>query len=192
MKRSVVALSAIICWGLAATACAGPRLFPDEVYSAGGSSYPERFGAEALWPPAARSDYRQRIRVFIGGITVASWSIELDEKEDGRGVGVLREHDGHKIISTHRFRVSKNDFDELALAATQAKLWDIYPQFFVRNAVPNEICVDGMMLVFERVDATGYRYAEGNAQCALGQAQLAVAAKLMTIAGRPDLERFLR
>ncbi len=85
--------------------------------------------------------------------------------------------------------MSDADLAELQRLAEEAELWTIYPQFYVMRE--DEVCIDGMMIILERRTATNYSYSEGNAQCTLGRSQLAVAAKMMEMAGRPGLKSLL-
>ena len=81
---------------------------------------------------------------------------------------------------------------DLEALIAKSRLWEIYPQFWEATPTgPRVVCVDGMTVIFEKVSPAGYRYSEGNAQCTLAPAQLAVAAKLMRMSGHADLERLL-
>ena len=177
----------------ASPALAGPRLFPEAVYDAGGGvgGFTERMEAEPLWRVRIAGG-RQRMRLFIGGHTIKSWGVELDQRANGRVVGVLREHNGRYVSEETTFAVRAADFEALQALVAEAGLWSSYPQFYVEaETAPGsgEICLDGLTVVLERVDARGYRYSEGNAQCTLGREQLRVVAKLFELANRPGLAR---
>jgi len=175
-----------------AHAFAEPNLFPAAVISAGGeASFAERLREPPLWvtPPSANAP--ERIRLLIGGHTVASWSIRLDRTPEGRWTGYFREHTGRHLGGVKRFEVTGADVAELIRLIDDAGLWRVYPQFWVSDDGPNEICIDGITVVFERSSASGYGYSEGNAQCTMGQNQKAVAAKMMQMAGRADMEMLL-
>jgi hypothetical protein len=170
-----------------ALAASAPPLFPDEVRKAGDDWTFPQFHEAPIWTPAGRSGSMQRIRMFIQGVRIGSWMIRLDQDSSGQWRGYFREHDGHELLALHRFTVKEADLAELLALIARAKLWSIYPQFYVGDS--KEICLDGETVVLEKVDRDGYRYAEGNAQCTLGPAQRAVAAKLLDMAHHPELER---
>jgi len=192
MAHHVTLVAAVALLGVVpAIADAKPSLFPQTVLAAGGGpSFPTKLDEPPLWNSQGQTT--QRIRLFIGGSTKASWSVRLDQSQDGRWMGYFREHDGHRLRPLVRFSVSGVDVQELEALIAKSKLWEIYPQFWQSTATgPGAICLDGMTVIFETVSSAGYRYSEGNAQCTLAPAQLAVAAKLMRMAGHTDLERLL-
>lgn len=88
-------------------------------------------------------------------------------------------------------RVSREQLTKLEKNIEAAGLWTIFPQFFVEEPGRDDICIDGMTVILERVDTRGYRYAEGNAQCTLGALQTAVAETLVRMAKQPDLMTLL-
>lgn len=189
MMRSLVLLTAAAVL-TAGPALAAPRLFPKTVYDAGGGDarFIERLEPRPLWRGRVSAG-RQRVRMMVGGITINSWSVELDRRESGRVVGILRQHNGRYLSEETSFAVRATDFAALEGLIAEAGLWRIDPQFYVETG-SDEICLDGLTVVFERVDASGYRYAEGNAQCTLGRAQLRVVAKIFELANRPGLASF--
>ena len=167
-----------------------PQNFPQEVIDAGGG-YLKIFDEPPLWQPSARRGYSERLRFLIGGSTRATWVIRIDRRPDGHTIAYFAKHDGHQIVEDEEYRVSEKDYQELQQLIRDAKLWSIYPEFY-QFTDDRAICIDGMLVIFERTNAAGYRYSEGNAQCTLGAGQLAVAAKFMEIAKHSGLERLLR
>ena len=167
-----------------------PPLFPDEVLKAGAALEFPQFHEAPFWTVAGRAGSAQRIRMFIQGIRIGSWMIRLDQDSAGQWRGYFRGHDGQDLLPLHRFTVNDADIADLQVLFAKAKLWSTYPQFFVTGR--DEICLDGETIVLEKVDRDGYRYAEGNAQCTLGPAQLAVAAKLLNMAHHPELRNLLQ
>lgn len=154
-------------------------------------SFPKEFGEPALWKPDSKVGYNERIRLFIGGHTISSWAISIDQRTKGLTRGFYAKHDGKKVVVREEFTIKKSDFEELQHLIRQANLWSIYPQFFVVGDDDNSICIDGMSVILERRNEGGYRYSEGNAQCTLGDAQRAVAAKMMQMANHADLQGLL-
>jgi hypothetical protein len=183
---AVAALSATPALGAAA-----PPLFPEEVSKAGGEWTFPQFHEAPFWTPEGRSVGTQRIRMFIQGIVIGSWMIRLEQESAGQWRGYFRHHDGEELLALQRFTVKDADVADLQALIAKAKLWRIYPQFFVLDD-PKGFCIDGETIVFEKVDAEGYRYAEGNAQCTLDPTQRAVAAKLMAMAHHPELQNLLK
>ena len=170
-------------------------MLPPEVASQFDTSILEDFGERPLWVPEARSGYRSRIRFTIAGILYTRMSIRIDESLDGSLLGHIairrrRDRIERDDVVRHRFRVSRDEFEALQRDIQQARLWTIYPQFW-GMADPESICLDGMELVFERVDASGYRFATANAQCTASRAVKQVAETFVDIAGVPHVRNWL-
>ena len=173
------------------SAAAPAGLFPDEVVAAGGGSS-NRLELKPLWTPGALSAFRQRLRVTIEGISTTSVSVELDQSVRGQWSGLLRERADGALLDDGHFGISEASARELAELIERARLWTTFPQFFQASPDAGVVCLDGEGVIFERRDASGYRYAEGNAPCTLGSAQIDVAAKMLQLARRPELVRLLR
>ncbi|HYD39105.1 MAG TPA: hypothetical protein VEA60_15920 [Allosphingosinicella sp.] len=149
-----------------------------------------------LWRAREARGYRSRIRLSIAGIVRAKASIRIDRRRTGALSGRLvlvdldsRARPERRIV--RRFRVSAAQSEALDRLIGEAGLWTIHPQFYVHED-PEMICLDGMELVFERVDARGYRFSTANAQCTAPGGMLRVAEKMMEIARAGDLKRWLR
>jgi hypothetical protein len=170
-------------------------MLPPEVARQFETSILEGFNERPLWIPEASRGYRERIRFTIAGILYTRMSIRIDESLDGslRGhIAIHRRRDRieRDDVVRHRFRVSRDEFEALQRDIQQARLWTIYPQFW-GMADFDSICFDGMELVFERVDATGYRFATANAQCTAPPAVKRVAETFVDIAGVPHARNWL-
>jgi hypothetical protein len=187
LGRALIGAVAILSLG----GSAERRLFPKEVYSAGGGYFNNRLHVKPMWETGAARPYRQRVRMLISGIRRTTVSVELDQRVDGRWTGALEEHDGEDVVNAWRFDVSPRAAEELSLLIREAGLWSVYPEFRRRPLPENEICLDGENVIFEKADDAGYRYSEGNAQCDLGERQIAVAAKMLELAHRKALQDLL-
>lgn len=187
MSRGYIALLAVLTLSAGQpTAEAASGLFPPDVLAAGGGhGFTDRLDETPLWRSRGQTE---RIRLFVGGFTLRSWSVRLEQSRDGRWTGFLREHTGRRLNPERRFKVSAAEMAELRALIARSGLWEIYPQFW--NEDPDDFCLDGVTVIFERVDASGYRYAQGNSPCTLGRDQLAVAARIMHLAGEPKVAGF--
>lgn len=198
MMRRLLLSSACVLFACAVVGTANARstsMLPPEVAGQFDASILDGFGERPLWVPEAGRNFRSRIRFTIVGIHLTRMSIRIDERRDGSLEGHIairgrldRLHREDPV--RHGFRVSREEFETLQENIRQARLWTIYPQFWVMSD-PESICIDGMELMFERVDATGYRFAHANAQCTAPDALKRVATTIMTIAGVPHARRWL-
>src|SRR5207253_5029194 len=98
-----------------------------------------------------------------------SASIRIDERESGRLSGHMafvdhRNRDVPNGRTESSFSVSRGQMDRLRAAIREARMFTLFPEFW-RSANGDDICVDGMELIFERLDAEGYRFSTANAQC---------------------------
>jgi hypothetical protein len=176
-------------------------LYPKEVMAAAGDEGAPfaRMREIPLWTPQAARGFKQRIRLIVGGFANRIVMIRIDETAGGRRIGYVRvvlprwaQGAGDEpTIVDDGFGVRDADYKELLELIDKSDLWTIYPEFWVLKPSSGEICIDGEPIVFERVNAQGYRYSEGNAQCTLAPKQLAVAAKLIQMSGQRDQEWLL-
>jgi hypothetical protein len=147
-----------------------------------------------LWPPEALRGYRTRIRLSISGILLLKGAIAIDELATGalrgRVVTVDRDERGEPVDRTVRtFRVTRAAFDSLQASIARTRLWHLYPEFW--TLAEGEICLDGMDLVFERVDARGYRFSTANAQCTAPADIIEVAEQMIEMSGDRTMLRWL-
>jgi hypothetical protein len=200
MRRALLLAGALaVSVGTAASAREdrrGAGMLPPEIASQFESAFLAGFGERPLWRPEARRGYRSRLRLTITGILYTRASIRIDE----RGVGLF---EGHMIFvdprdrsvpfgrTETRFSVSRAQMERLRAAIGEARMFTLYPEFW-RSPNGDDICVDGMELIFERIDADGYRFSTANAQCNAPAAMRRAALILFQIARAPELERWLR
>jgi len=200
MKRQLL-LAGALAVSLATAASAqedrrGAGMLPPEIASQFEPAFLAGFGERPLWPPQARRGYHSRFRLIITGILYTKASIRIDESGSGRFDGYLvfvdrRDRSVPYGRRETRFPVSRAQMARLRAAIEAAHMFTLYPEFWQsRNA--NEICVDGMELIFERVDAVGYRFSTANAQCNASAAMRDVALILFEIARAPELRQWLR
>lgn len=170
-------------------------MLPPEIARQFDASILEGFGERPLWGPQAGRNYRTRVRFTIVGILYTRMSIRIDERRDGSLEGHIailgrRDRLHREDPVRHGFSVTREEFEALQQEIRQARLWEIYPQFWVMSD-PENLCIDGMELMFERVDASGYRFAHANAQCTAPDDLKQVAATIVAIAGVPHVRNWL-
>lgn len=174
----------------------GVGMLPPEIASQYSQAYLAGFGERPLWQPQARDGYRSRLRLIITGILYTKASIRIDESGSGHFDGYMvyldpRDRSVPFGRTETRFPVSRAQMARLRAAIEAARMFTLYPEFW-RSPDGDEICVDGMELIFERVDANGYRFSTANAQCNAPPAMRDAAYILFEIARAPALRRWLR
>ena len=136
--------------------------------------------------------FKTRFRLSISGIVIKRALIRIDEKANGEGVGrvaivrpAARWPRSRDLVADvdRTFRVSAEDMKALHDQIAATKLWNLVPQEHWVSNDPNDICIDGEQLVFERLDAGGYRLSEGNAQCTIPPSVRDVARTIITLSG---------
>lgn len=162
----------------------GEGMLPPEVAAQFPSGYLAGFGEPPLWRPEALRNFRSRIRLTINGILYTKVSIRIDERSNGWLEGHVafvdpRDHSVPNGLTERYFTVGRARFDALRQTFERARLWHIYPEFYQMTG--DNICVDGMELIFERADANGYRFSTANAQCTAPPAMIEAAAALIEL-----------
>jgi hypothetical protein len=145
------------------------------------------FGEPMLYRDGALSGFKSRYRLTTDGIRCVRYSIRLDESEDGIVKGSFksrddcpRDADGEKSRSS--FSATSEELRELDRLADKAGMFDEAVQIWPFPKDTNTICVDGVQLMFERLDANGYRVAIANYPCSATEEVLGVANKFVEIA----------
>ena len=183
---------------LATTACASQRapLLPPDVSAE--ASYWGGAGATPLWRDGDRGAYDTRLRLMMVGPFQDNNRalIRIDRNADGSASGFLLrgERDARyrwTIREERRFAVSQPELRELDALIAQSPLWQTYPEYWVFTN-PDDLCIDGVVLALERVNADGYRISQANAQCTAPPAYRAIVAHMMNISGETDLLAWLR
>jgi hypothetical protein len=193
----VAAILASMAWTAAGGRERAPAMLPPEMPSRlFFAHYLEGFGEPALWPPGAARRYRTRMRLTIRGIRYAKIAIRIDQGATGRLSGHLslvdrHDHEDPDGRSERDFPVSRAQFAQLQRAVAAAPLWRHHPEFWQFTDDSN-ICVDGMELIFERMDAEGYRFANANAQCTAPPDLLRVAETFIDISGERSVRHWLQ
>lgn len=192
---ALLLLAALALLAASATAApAGREPFPPEVARQFGEDQFLLFQEPALWRPEARQSFRSRLRLMVVGIARRQGSIRIDERANGRLEGhleIIELSDPASVRSRveRRFRVTRAQMESLRAAIDNAGLFRIHPQFWSLTD-PDAICMDGMVMAFERVDAQGYRFGTANAWCDAPESLRQVARLMVDISGGHRL-RFL-
>jgi hypothetical protein len=171
-------------------------MLPPEISKQFSPHYFAGFREPPLWVAYAGQGYRSRIRLTIAGILKSKASIRIDERDNGRLTGhlvfVRLDNKGHpRERNATPFRVSRAQWGALRQAVERARLWNIYPEFYGYGEGGELICIDGMQLIFERVDSNGYRFSTANAQCNAPEAVRRAAAEMIEISGAEDVMHWL-
>jgi hypothetical protein len=164
----------------------GAGMLPPEIASQFPPVYLEGFGERPLWPAEARQHYRSRFRLTISGILYTKISIRIDEHSGGwlEGHVAFRDPRDREVpdgLIERNFFVRRAQFEALGRAFQRANLWHLYPEFY--SMTGDNICVDGMEMIFEHVDANGYRFSTANAQCTAPATMIEAAEQVIRIAG---------
>ncbi|THD35577.1 MAG: hypothetical protein E7773_10710 [Sphingomonas sp.] len=190
MKALFALPLALAAFGLPAQPAPAQNMFPPQIQEIW---WPDLIDDEpVLWRPGGQAGFKSRIRLSISGINLTRALIRIDETESGAGIGrvvVVRRarvwpRSTDLIANVDReFRVSAKDMALLHDRIAQAKLWTIGPEEHWVFTNPNDICIDGEQMVFERRDASGYRFSEANAQCTAPPAVRDVARAIIELSG---------
>lgn len=107
--------------------------------------------------------------------------IRIDQNEKGviKGAAV-KTRDG-RIIRKWKFDVSQTRLDEIY--AAKGRLWTLYPETWDVSDEDEQICLDGIDILLERVDSKGYGISQGNSPCTAPQEMLDVMNKMIETAG---------
>ena len=188
LRRIAVTGTAVVAASAMASEPRPSRMLPPEIARQFSPASLVDFGDPPLWRPGAGRGYRSRIRLTIAGRVM----IRIDERASGQISGHLiqltRAGEREPLErSVQGFRVTRAEHDLLRQAVQQAGLWNIHPQFYYSDA----ICIDGIRLIFERVDANGYRFSTVNAQCDATVELIRVAETIVDISGEPRFRDWL-
>jgi hypothetical protein len=190
-----ILVSASIAAACAPSGLRSPEMLPPEIAAQFPSSFLEGLGEPPLWRAESARGFSTRVRLTIGSGLLQRVSIRIDELASGRLAGHVTYIDPRARGSAdgrtnRRFRVTRAQFDALQQQAQRARLWAIHPEFWAFTS--NDICIDGMELIFERVDANGYRFSTANAQCTAPPAMLQLAEQMIELSGQPGIRRWLQ
>ena len=142
-----------------------------------------------LWRPDSLGGFKARIRFSISGHSKSRLLVRIDELADGQGVGrfalLQRTRKGLSIKETRgrSFRVSSASMNLLHARIKEATLWEGGPETQWVHRDEGLICIDGYQMIFESVDARGYRLSEANAQCSAPSSLLALARHIIDASG---------
>lgn len=199
VKPALPLIAALLLSAVAPTATMSrtraPAMLPPDM-SQFSAHYLDGFGEPALWPPGAMRGYRTRMRLTISGILYTKIAIRIDQGATGRLSGHLalvdrHDHENPDGRAERDFPVSRAQFAQLQRTVAAARLWRHHPEFWQFTDDSN-ICIDGMELIFERIDADGYRFANANAQCTAPPDLLRVAEMFVDISRERGVRGWLR
>lgn len=152
------------------------------------------FDEPNFYQPGALTGFRSRYRLAISGISCRSYVIRIDERLSGKIRGTVQSRNRCKTDNPdeqfHQFSVNRSSMDELLLAFETAKLWEFYPEFW-NSKDPQDICLDGEELIFERLNLVGYGFSTANAQCTASPLLLDAARKMILLSSEKNALRLL-
>ncbi len=145
-----------------------------------------------FWQPGALDGYSRRLRLTLNpGLIGSRAAIRIDTARNGHvsGYVITQRPDSHRhaITVKRHFVPTPEEMARLDALIAQAGIWTIYPEHWVLRETGNNVCIDGVPTVLERLSEEGYRYSEANAQCTAPSGFLKVAAEMIEIAGLGDI-----
>jgi hypothetical protein len=154
---------------------------PPEVDDGWLSGFLRAFREPPLWVPGAGNGFRSRMRLSLLAHTGVLISLRIDEREDGRrlGTAVIVTNQGHgRSRDVQRFGVSRRQWEGLQRQLDSVGIWRFEHGIWGQDVA----CIDGLVMIFERVSGEGYRSSQANAQCTAPPALLQAADRWMEIA----------
>lgn len=154
----------------------------------------KRYSEPKLHSENARGRYMARHRFSISGVACREFVIRLDVVKSGSGRGKIKTRDRCKdrfSIDEKRFLVNSIQVELLQALIADAGLYEFYPEVW-EYSNEDEICIDGMQILLERRDHTGYGVSMANAQCTAPVKVRAIAQKFIDIAGDKRANRLLQ
>jgi len=154
----------------------------------------KRYNEPKLHSEKAKGRYKERHRFSISGVACREFVIRLDVVESGSGRGKIKTRDRCKnrfSIDEKRFVVSSKEVEQLQTLIADADLYEFYPEVW-EYSDEDEICIDGMQILLERRDHTGYGVSMANAQCTAPSEVKAIAQKFIDMAGDKRANRLLQ
>lgn len=141
-------------------------------------------GEPTFWRDGDLGPYRSRIRVsFVTSLAHNGEAIiRIDRDASGAGHGVLIRGDGHGVRARRFFQVEREDLERLDALMAQPPLFQQFPEIWEGG-----VCIDGVEVVIERLNAEGYRFSEANVVCAAPQAFLDVTREIIRVSGETTL-----
>lgn len=181
---------------LLATACAStrPPTLPPDVSDI--PAIPSNFNEPSFWRDNDSAEYQTRIRVLFQSIRIHNGvaTIRIDHNASGKSRGVVIKGDlagaGGRINEWRSFSVSDADWRHLNELALSPRLFQHYPEFW-ESSNPGEICIDGVAVVLERLNADGYKLSEANVSCAAPTEFVALVQELIRLSRDRSLSTFL-
>ena len=139
-----------------------------------------------IWEAKSLEHNVSRIRLSVTGIVCRSYVFRIDVRYDGSARGIAKSWNRCRAgtpFSEERFRLKTHELVQLNAAFERASLWRFRNQAW--TSPEGDICVDGELMTFERLDASGYRFAEANAQCEAPRELIDAARTLITLSRQP-------
>ena len=164
-------------------------LVPDEMGEAMWIDLVE-FDEPPIFLPAHLGSNQARYRMTISGINCHEYVFRIDHRRRGPVEGTVKMRNKCGNASSRgyteaHFRASEAELAQLVSTMADQRMFEIYPQYW-SFADDEIICVDGNELVFERLDADGYRYSSANAQCGAPSGMLRAALQVIDMADVED------
>ena len=186
--KTLLSVAALLVCGSCASTEGSPKtgpLPPDVVMGAELSDWYvgslNSFESRPLWTDEADDGYIERYRFTYFGILTTSLQIGIDRKANGKAFLYAEVRRRNSAIERKRFWLSQRDFSEFKKASDDSGLWGAHPEFWVfKNE--NDICLDGMEVLLERLDADGYRFSNANTSCTSPAGMNRLAEKMVELA----------
>ena len=155
----------------------------------------KRYNEPKLHSEKERDRYEARHRFSISGVACREFVIRLDVLKGGGGRGKIKTRDRCKdrlSIDEKRFVVNSKEVEQLQTLIADAGLYEFYPEVWEYSNNEDTICIDGMQILLERRDDTGYGVSMANAQCTAPSEVIAIAQKFIDMAGDKRANRLLQ
>lgn len=171
-----------------------PAIYPPEIAEKVWTDVAE-FEEPTFYGPNALAGFKSRYRLAISGIVCTSYVIRIDELPSRRILGIVKSRNrcqrNEPNEQLRRFTVNRIAIDDLLAAFKRAQMWEIYPEFW-GSKDPQEICLDGEELIFEKLTERGVGFSTANAQCTAPPGVLDAARSMILLSGEKDALRLLR
>ena len=154
----------------------------------------KRYNEPKFHSENAKSRYKARHRLSLSGVACREFVIRLDVFKRGGGRGKIKTRDRCKdrfSIDEKRFLVNSKEVEQLQTLIADAGLYEFYPEGW-EYSNGDTICIDGIQILLERRDHTGYGVSMANAQCTAPSEVIAIAQKFIDIAGDKRANRLLQ
>lgn len=152
-----------------------------------------RFGEPKLHLIETLERFNRRYRLSMSGVVCTEFVIRIDEKNNHRVSGLVKKYNRcnrSSRIERRYFSAKPYEIEGLQKEIDDAAIFKFYPEFWV-STDKDSICIDGIQLVMELLDATGHKISVSNTPCTAPAKVRAIASKFVEIADEKGTKRFL-